>query len=62
MKCIKKIIVLLMAFVMVTGCQTNPESSKPGTIKEINIDKMVEKFANIGISTFDTSNLACYLL
>lgn len=46
MKCIKKIIVLLMAFVMVTGCQTNPESSKPGTIKEINIDKMVEKFDN----------------
>ena len=44
MKCIKKIIVLLMAFVMITGCQTHQESSKPGTIKEINIDKMVEKF------------------
>ena len=33
-----------MAFVMITGCQTHQESSKPGTIKEINIDKMVEKF------------------
>ena len=35
MKYIKKIIVLLMVFVMITGCQTNQESSKPGTIKEI---------------------------
>lgn len=32
-----------MAFVMITGCKANQESSKPGTIKEINIDKMVEK-------------------
>ncbi len=35
-----------MTFVMITGCQTHQESSKPGTIKEINIDKMVEKFDN----------------
>ena len=43
MKHIKKIIVLFVVFIMAKGCQ---QSSKPGVIKEINIDRMEEKFEN----------------